>query len=148
MGRFTIPILSNFLEQIGDGVVNALLKLVWSLIKGLMFILDGLQEAFFFITGVEKMKINFNGDEIGITLLEMMFGITLNWSEDGKLEYHNLDFSVPLHKTYFAMLGVFAVVFVFPAKATPGSPINNQLDISEASALIAVTKGPSFLPPR
>ena len=113
MGRFTIPILSNFLEQIGDGVVNALLKLVWSLIKGLMFILDGLQEAFFFITGVEKMKINFNGDEIGITLLEMMFGITLNWSEDGKLEYHNLDFSVPLHKTYFAMLGVFAVVFVF-----------------------------------
>ena len=32
--------------------------------------------------------------------------------------------------------------------ATPGSPINNQLLMSEASALIAVTKGPSFLPPR
>ena len=32
--------------------------------------------------------------------------------------------------------------------ATPGSPIRSQLLISDASALIAVTNGPSFLPPR
>lgn len=31
---------------------------------------------------------------------------------------------------------------------SPGRPINSQLLISEASALIAVTTGPSFLPPR
>lgn len=32
--------------------------------------------------------------------------------------------------------------------ATPGRPIRSQLLISEASALMAVTIGPSFLPPR
>ena len=32
--------------------------------------------------------------------------------------------------------------------ATPGIPINSQLLISDASALMAVTSGPSCLPPR
>ena len=32
--------------------------------------------------------------------------------------------------------------------ATPGSPIRSQLLMSDASALMAVTNGPNFLPPR
>ena len=32
--------------------------------------------------------------------------------------------------------------------ASPGRPIRSQLLMSDASALIAVTKGPSFLPPK
>jgi len=52
MGNYNVPILSGFWSEMGEGLRYGFLWLVWGLIEGLMWILDGLQSAFFFITGV------------------------------------------------------------------------------------------------
>lgn len=101
MGIFRIPI-SNALI---DGIVDALLSLVWSILTGLMWIVDQLQTAFFFITGVDKLPLSMNGSQVELTLLELLFGISKNGEA--------LDFTMPLHQVYIGMLGVFAIVFVF-----------------------------------
>ena len=45
-------------------------------------------------------------------------------------------------------IAVYADVATPLRYATPGNPINSQLLMSDASALIAVTNGPSVLPPK
>ena len=43
-----IPILDLF-SEIGDGIIDALLSLVWGAVTGLMKLLDSLQRAFFLL---------------------------------------------------------------------------------------------------
>ena len=100
-----IPILTDFGEWIGKGLMDAFLSLIWGLLTGLMWILDSLQRAFFFITGVETIPLNMNGRPVEVSLLELLFGIY----ENGQA----FDFSMPLHKVYIGMLAVFVIVFVF-----------------------------------
>ena len=70
-----------------------------------MQLLDGVVEAFYFLTGVESLTIAVDGKDVEISLLELLFGIGnngLSW-----------DFSNTVHKVYGGMLGIFVVVFVF-----------------------------------
>ena len=103
----------NILSDFGDGIVEAILGLIWQLLTGLMSILDHLQSAFFFLTGAEKMNVEIDGQEVSVTLLELMFGITTKYNENGEIIEQGIDFSMPLHGAYIKMLGVFAIVFVF-----------------------------------
>lgn len=108
-----IPILSDLGAWIGNGIIDALLSLVWGALTGLMWILDRIQSAFFFLTGAEQLTINVNGNDVKFTLLELLFGINWEYNENGQLKSYNFDFSEPIHNVYWAMLGVFAILFVF-----------------------------------
>lgn len=95
----------SWASDIGNAIADLFQSGVWAFCRALLTIIDAIQKAFFFLTGVEPLKMNFNGKEVEMTLLELLFGI----SDSGK----TFDFSQPIHKVFAGMLGVFAIVLVF-----------------------------------
>ena len=97
--------INGWLSNIGDAFLDVFYQILWGILTGILQLLDGIVDAFYFLTGVENLSIVVDGQEVEMSLLELLFGISnngLSW-----------DFSSTVHKVYIGMLGVFAVVFVF-----------------------------------
>lgn len=91
--------------DIGNAIADLFQMGVWYFTRTILTIIDAVQKAFFFLTGVEPLEISFNGTEVDMTLLEVLFGI----KDGGK----TFDFSQPIHKVFWGMFGVFLVVLIF-----------------------------------
>ena len=95
----------GWLSNIGDAFLDVFYSIFWGIVGAVLNLLDSMQQAFFFLTGIEPLTIQIDGKEVEMTALELIFGI----SEGG----YSWDFSNPIHKVFIGFLGVFVLVFVF-----------------------------------
>ena len=108
-------------ETIGNELLQIFYKVLWGILTGVMSLLDGIQDAFFFLTGVKSIPVNINGKEVESTLLELLFGINngeFTWvtvikNGDSPKDWLLKVVDNPIQAVYVGLFGLFILMFVF-----------------------------------
>lgn len=102
------PTILSIFSDIGDSIEDFFYQVLWNLMSGILEIINAIQQAFYYVVGVNKLTFKGeNGELIEESLLDRLFGTSF---ENGIFK---IDLNNPVHKAFYGMMFLFIIILVF-----------------------------------